>query len=245
MARHIIPIGPNCNVAITLRVMKVRNVSYPWDWIRDSTIEDVIDVIKKGPAFDVKTWNNFSNIEYFMPHDCRGDSHNADELLFEGGDLLNKYTRRFRRFFEHITDGTPVYFLRYGHANKASIDELQRLVPSSKIIHIEDGRPDSVVTHKIIYTATGATPDPYFRIIESIVHMVNGIIPYSSDHKIKFPVDCETVIKFSLEMNLSDITDYISHVFPDKRRLYSDKVELYKYVHDTVKELSGIEYALL
>lgn len=242
---HIIPIGPNCNVAITLRVMKVRNVSYPWDWIRDSTIEDVIDVIKKGPEFDVKTWNNFSNIEYFMPHDFGGDSHNADELLFEGGDLLNKYRRRFRRFFEHITDGTPVYFLRYGHANKASIDELQQLLPSSKIIHIEDGHPDSVVTHKIIYTATGSVPDPYFRIIESIVHMLNGITPYSSDHRIKFPVDSETIIKFSLEMKLSEITDYISRVFPDKRRLFSDKVELYNYVRDTVKELSGVDYALL
>jgi len=245
MSFHIIPVGPNCKVATTLRVMKVRNVSYPWDWTNNTTLQDVINVIKKGPSFDVKTWDKFSDMKNSMPHDYLDDSHNASELLFEGGQLLSKYQRRFSRFFDHITNGNPVYFLRYGDADKSSIDELQLLVPSSKVIHISDGKPDSVDVHRLIYTVTGATPDPYFRIIESILNMTAGITPYSFEHKLVFPATYSRILELSLEMNVSDIMEYINRVFPDKNTVWTDESSLYKYLKSSIKELSGIEYALL
>ena len=242
MPPHIIPIGPNCNVAITLRVMKCRTVSYPWDWIRGTTILDVIDVIKQKGTFDVKTWNKFSTMQHSMPHDYKDDSHNISELLFEGGDLLSKYERRFNRFFQHLCDGNPVYFLRYG--DNANMDELQALLPSSKIIYIPDAHPDSLHTHRKIYDSIELKPDPYFRIIESIVHMVDGIIPFTAAHKIEFPVKCDTIISFSLEMVPSDMIEYLNKIFPDKGQLFIDKGQLFNYAYNIIYKLTGIEYAL-
>jgi hypothetical protein len=242
MPPHIIPIGPNCQVAITLRVMKCRTVSYPWDWVRDTSILDVIDIIKQKDTFDVKTWNKFSTMQYSMPHDYKDDSHNVSELLFEGGDLLSKYDRRFKRFFQHLCDGDPVYFLRYG--DNENMDQLQALLPSCKIIYIPDGHPASLHTQRIIYDSIECKPDPYFCVIESIVHMVDGITPFTAAHKIIFPVKGDTVIIFSLEMIPLDMIEYLNKIFPNKDEIWDNKGQLFYYVYNKIYKLTGIEYAL-
>ena len=211
---NIIPIGPNCKVAQTLQVMGLRQASYPWDWIRDTTVRDVIDVLKE--EFNVSSWNKFQTMEYSMPHDYNGDSHNTYELLFEGGDLLSKYQRRFKRFFERAP---TCYFLRFGDGT--DLQELQELLPNCTIIHIPDGHPDSVETHRIIYEKTQCKKDPYAVVIRKIADLDN--VPIHSDEVKKI--------------------DPILNDFFTESKVF-DKPDLLSFVFLRIKEITGIEYPL-
>lgn len=226
---NIIPIGPNCKVAQTLNLMKIRQASYPWDWIRDTSVRDVIDVLKQE-NFDVLTWNKFQTMDYSMPHDYKGDTHNLDELLFEGGDLLSKYKRRFKRLFEKVHDkSTPCYFLRFGDGN--DLDELQELFPHCKIIHIPDGHPDSTETYQHIYEITNFKKDPYNNIIREIVVQII--------EKNEFPISSEEIIERLKDV---DIENKLRQVFTES--MYFNKSELLSFLFSKIKNITGIEYPL-
>lgn len=212
---NIIPIGPNCKVAQTLQLMGLRQASYPWDWIRDTSVRDIIDVLKQD-TFDVCTWNKFQTMEYSMPHDYNGDSHNVSELLFEGGDLVSKYERRFKRFFERAP---TCCFLRFGDGT--DLQELQELLPNCTIIHIPDGYPESVEAQTIIYEKTQAKRDPYAVVIRKIAHLEN--VPIHSDEVKKI--------------------DPILNDFFTEPKLFNQP-ELLSFVFLRIKEITGIEYPL-
>lgn len=214
----IIPIGPNCKVAQTLQDMKVRKASFPWDWLRDTSVRDIIDVVKQE-SFDVRTWNKFQTMEYSMPHDYKEDIHNKHELLFEGGDLFSKYERRFKRFFEKIKG--PCYFVRFGDGT--DLQELQALVPHAIIIHIPDGEPD-LDTQEKIRSATHCTQDRYSAFLRDIVvHIIE---------KDAFPIHSNQLIE---RFNAKDIFT--------ESRLY-DKPALLSFLFWRMKEMTGIEYPL-
>ena len=215
----IIPIGPNCKVAQTLQDMKIRQASFPWDWIRDTSVRDIIDVLKQN-QFDVRTWNKIQTMEYSMPHDYKEDIHNKHELLFEGGDLLSKYERRFKRFFEKIKG--PCYFVRFGDGT--DLQELQTLVPHATIIHIPDGHPDSLETKEKIRRVTHCKEDRYGAILRDIVvHIIE---------KNAFPIHSDVLIE---RFNAKEL-------FTEPRLF--DKSELLSFLFLRIKEITGIEYPL-
>ena len=128
---YIISIGPDCNVAITLRIMLYRTFSYPFDWARQPNIMEIVDIIKNKEHFDVSAWldKKFRNNE--LPHDVPNDSHGILENKFESCDTtLEKYKRRFNRFFEHLFSDKPVYLIRYENSN--GINELQKILLNLK-----------------------------------------------------------------------------------------------------------------
>lgn len=212
---NIIPIGPNCKVAQTLQLMGLRQASYPWDWIRDTTVRDVIDVLKQD-QFDVRTWNKIQTMEYSMPHDYKEDIHNIDELLFEGGTLLTKYQRRFKRFFENAP---TCYFLRFGDGS--DLQELKDLLPNCTIIHIPDGYPESLETQNIIYEKTRYKKDPYAVLIRKIAN-----------------VDVSNTDELKEKIN----DPILNELFTEPKQL--DKSELLSTVFTKIKQITGIEYPL-
>lgn len=236
MNYHLIPIGPNCNVAITLRNMKIRTVSYPWDWIRDSTIIDIIEVLKNKDTFNVSTWNCFTNMKYKMPHDYQEDNHNKSELLFEGGDVIEKYKRRFKRFFEHIYDNVPTYLLRFG--DNKDIEELQSILPNScKILYLQDGHPDSVITHYEIKKHVGVTNDPYGQILTYIVEK-------QETQNLKYPLRRIDILEL-IHQRDSKLDSYAEKVFLTDIQEFESEPTFLHFTFTQMKKITGIDYALL
>jgi hypothetical protein len=216
--------------------MKIRSVSYPWDWIRDTSVDDITSILKKRREFDVADWDCFKNMEHKMPHDYKDDSHNASELKFEGGDVLEKYKRRFKRMFDHLEDDIPTYLLRFGDGN--GLDKLQEILPSScKIIHIENGHPDSQATYLQIMSIVGEEiiSDPFYLIINSILDIQKDI----QEHKLIYPIKFEDIIKYTSEK------DKLCEIFNDTSLVFTSVDSLFNYTYKRILSITGIEYALL
>jgi hypothetical protein len=216
--------------------MKIRTVSYPWDWIRDTAIIDIVNVLKNKEYFDVSTWDCFANMAWKMPHDYNDDSHNKSELQFEGGNVLEKYKRRFKRFFDHIYDDVPTFLLRFG--NDDGIEGLQRLLPNScKVLYIQDGHPDSIVTHTAIKTFIGETIDPYGQIVLCIVEQLEK-------HLLHFPIKREVILDI---INTYDthLDFYGGLVFSHEIKEFDTESSFLQYTFTQLKTITGIEYALL
>jgi len=245
---YIIPIGPQCQCAQTIQNLKIRVASYPFDWIRDTTIQDVVNILENRHNFDVTRWNKFSNMSYYMPHDYKDDSHNASELLFEGGDLISKYKRRFERLFRVLDSGKPIYFLRFG--DNRDIEKLQNLFPQSTIIHIPDGHPDSKDTHRKIYETVKFKIDPYSFFISVLVGRCgrDGIaIPVSNRgiHELVMN-DYRDFVQNNDPKDdvLVSMTELLDTCFSELDLVWTSQEELYRYVFNKFKELTNIEYPL-
>ena len=223
---NIIPIGPDCNVAITLLQLKLRRYSYPWDWARTSSIDEIIDVVRKGKEFNVSDWDNLKDIPYKLPHDVLNNTHGDYEAIFEG-DLLEKYKRRFSRFFEHIYGDTPTYLIRYGDGTNLNI--LQELLPKCTIIHIQDGHPDSIETKSIIKNTLQTTLDPYSIIIYYIACMTENM-SYSE-------------FKNTVLDNHPEIEVHLYNVFQDTD--LKTKTDIAKYASKRIQEITGQIYCAM
>lgn len=134
----IIPIGQNCSITICLRNLGLRKLSYPFDWARSPDLNDIIEIVKNGENnFILKEWKFLKDIDSYLPHDKLGDSHGITENNFENVTFLEKYERRFKRFFNDIKISNT-YLIRFGvpgEENKINI--LQQLLPHCKIILID------------------------------------------------------------------------------------------------------------
>ena len=229
---YIISIGSNCNVAITLRIMLFRTFSYPFDWVRQPNIIEIVDIIKNKEHFDVSMWLNKKFRHNELPHDVPNDSHGIFENNFEKCETtLEKYKRRFNRFFEHIFSDKLVYLIRYGDSN--GLNELQNILPPNcHIIHIKDGHPDSPDTINKIKNITQFEIDPYSIILNVITNNYDLC-----------PLSYNDILQIALIKN-KDITPFINNIFPDKTIIWQ-KDELFSYIFIKLKEITGKEYAIL
>jgi hypothetical protein len=132
---NVIPIGDNCTVSNSLRDIKIRNKSYPFDWVSkvdhlyDTSIMYHIDIIKKlnyepiseivknyiGNAFnddnDTKI-NNNTNM--WFPHD-------------EKIDVFSKYERRFNRLKEDLNQKTIFMLLtRHYYIDESTFETIMK-----------------------------------------------------------------------------------------------------------------------
>jgi len=229
---YIISIGSNCNVAITLRIMLYRTFSYPFDWAIQPNIMDIVDIIKNKEHFDVSIWLNNKFNKNELPHDVPNDSHGIFENNFERCETtLEKYKRRFNRFFEHLFSDRQVYLIRYGDSN--GLNELQKILPlNCHIIHIQDGNPNSPDTINQIKTITKFEIDPYSIILNEIPNINN-----------LYPISYNDILQSVVIIN-KDITPFINNIFPDKIIIWQ-KDELFSYIFIKLKEITGKEYAIL
>lgn len=193
---------------------------------------DIVDIIKNKEHFDVSKWlrKKFSNNE--LPHDVENDSHGIFENTYEKCDTtLEKYKRRFNRFFEHLFSDKTVYLIRYGDSN--GLKELQNILPPNcNIIHIKDGNPNSLDTINKIKNITKFEIDPYSIILHTIIS--------KSDF---FPLSYNDILQSILLIN-KDIIPFIDNVLPDKTIVWQ-KDELFSYLFIKLKEITGKDYAML
>jgi hypothetical protein len=229
---YIISIGSNCNVAITLRKMLFRTFSYPFDWARLPNIMEIVDIIKNKDNFDVSKWLQMKFKHNELPHDVPNDSHGIFENEFENCDTtLEKYKRRFNRFFEHLYSDRPVYLIRYEDSN--GLNELKRILPPNcHVIFIKDGSPDSLDTINQIKNITKFEIDPYSIILQGIMNNID-----------LFPLSYNDILQSVLQIN-KDITNFVDGLFPDKTIIWK-KDELFAYLYVKLKELTGKDYAIL
>ena len=107
---NIIPIGDHCAIGLALDELKLRNKSYPFDWvvnreelyetniihnvniIRDLDFEPIQNIVKKyiGDAFENNNKVNSTNNMWF-PHDHENIT-----------DIFEKYERRFERLQQDL-----------------------------------------------------------------------------------------------------------------------------------------------
>ena len=203
-----------------------------------------MDILQNRHTFDVTQWNKFSNMQYYMPHDYKNDSHNTSELLFEGGDLISKYKRRFERLFRNVDSGKPIYFIRFG--DNRDMEKLQNLFPQSTIIHIPDGDPDSKDTHRKIYEKVKYKIDPYSFFIRVLAHDWFPLPISNRDiHERLMNHYHDFVQKNDPKDDVSvSMTELLHACFSELDFVWTSKEELYQYVFHKFKELTNIEYPL-
>jgi len=236
MIKKIISLGPNCNPSITTRHLGIRNASYPWDWAADTEVMDIVNVVLNRDTFKVEEWDKFNDIRRFLPHDLDGDGHGNTENLFENTDRLDKYRRRFKRFFEDIEeDGT--YLIRFGDGK--NLDVLASLLPKCKIIHIPNGHQDSLETHETIMSAIGEQND-FSKIVVCVSYYDRGALPISSSDIIEFIKDQNDKL-FHLKSPMSE--DILNSVFGQDQS-WSTLESFYEYLRNRIHEMTGIEYAI-
>lgn len=193
---NIVSLGPSCLNAILLRQLGLREKAYPYDWAFDTTLSEVIDVVKEDDTFDVTTWFRFQNIGHYLPHDVDRDTHGESENVFESMSRLEKYKRRFARFFAD-SKKSNTHFVRFGpESERAELASLQQLLPNATFhlidIHLSDAdkkvqlrqlfpdtQPLSVYIQHIVDTVefpatfdTLVDPlcDPYLTAVKSAPH---------------------------------------------------------------------------
>lgn len=237
--RNIIPIGPNCGVAITLRNLGIRKKAYPWDWARDTDIQHILDVVKNKHAFNLLEWRNFYNLPHYLPHDIPGDSHGILENKFENTTLLEKYVRRFDRFFHDIYQPNT-YLVRFGTKEDLPyLQELSNLLPNVNIIYIENGSDNDPETYEKLKKIFSDEKDPTYVFLEAVV--------YSDDrYTLPYPCNIDTVFEKILEYDSTVKPLYLEYLkeFDKTHTLIHDKFELVRFVYDALKE-KGIEYCIL
>ena len=219
--RKIISIGNNCNVAICLRILGIRTTSYPWDWARGTEIHDIIDAIKLGKdKFILTNWKCFKNINYFLPHDKEGDTHGIGENKFENVTLLQKYERRFQRFFEDILLPNT-FMVRFGpSSDKDKIKELQKLLPLIKIIFIENGN----IYNNEVYTLNELKKyfpyerDSIFNYLEKYIHIQHS-----------FPVLFENILTNN-NNNIDDCLNNYASNLDNFNYKFNDIYEIYNFI---------------
>jgi hypothetical protein len=237
--RHIIPIGKDCGVAISLRVLGIRKTAYPWDWARYTRVSDIMDVIKQKDTFQVSKWRNFQNIHEFLPHDNPGDSHGVLENRFENTTLLEKYTRRFERFFEHIKLSNT-YMVRFGPKEDIpEIDELSKLLPNVKVVFIENGADSDTQTYEILKSIFTEQKDSTFLFLESMLKIYDdGSVPY--------PCNLDKILEIAEQKQLQLHPEYVDYLkeYQQSDTLFRDKYTLIHYIYQSLKN-KGIEYCIL
>jgi hypothetical protein len=234
--KKIISLGPNCSTSITMRHLGIRNASYPWDWAANTEIKDIINVILNKQNFKVEEWDKLKNIGLFLPHDLDGDDHGKNENLFENTDRLNKYKRRFKRFFEDI-EGENTYLVRFGDGK--DLDILEDLLPKCKILHIPNGNPDSLETHKIIMDAIGEQND-FSKIIVCVSYYDKADLPISSGKIIEFIKDQNEKLFYSK----SPISEESFNLVFEKDQSWSTIESFYEYLRNKIYKITGVEYAI-
>jgi len=98
-----IPIGNMCTSSIFLRNCGIKNSTYPYDWAREVSVEEIIECIKNKDSFNIDNWYRLKNKPYYLPHDKEDDTHGDEENHFLNEDCKGKYKRRFERLFNDIT----------------------------------------------------------------------------------------------------------------------------------------------
>lgn len=233
---HIISIGKDCGVSIALRNLGLRKVAYPWDWARYTEVSDIIDIIQNKDTFVVEEWRNLQNVYEYLPHDKPGDSHGNLENYFENTTLIEKYKRRFERFFQHIQE-PDTYIIRFGPPSDVQfLNILSEMLPNVKVIFIENGRDSDENTYNILRSIFTQERDETNIFINQMLKIYENL-------SIRYPCNVNKIVEKMQELNIQEkYLTYITSFQPDA--IFYTKDELMQYVGMALKK-NGLEYSIL
>ena len=232
---HIISIGKDCGVSIALRNLGLRKLAYPWDWARYTQVTDIIDVIQRKDTFVVEEWKNLQNIHEFLPHDRPGDSHGETENRFENATLLEKYKRRFERFFQHIQE-PDTYLVRFGPPSDIPhLNTLSQLIPHVKIVFIENGEDSDEHTYQTLKTIFTQDKDETYLFLDQMMTIYN-------DSHVSYPSRVEDLVQTMNQRGIAEkYIHYIAKYKPET--VFHEKSDLLHYVYMALKQ-NGFEYSI-
>lgn len=232
---HIISIGKDCGVSIALRNLGLRKLAYPWDWARHTQVVDIIDVLQRKDTFVVEEWRNLQNVYEFLPHDVPGDSHGETENRFENATIIEKYKRRFERFFQHIQE-PDTYMVRFGPPSDIPyINMLSQLIPNVKIIFIENGSDGDDNTYRILKSIFTQDKDETYMFL---IHMME----IHDDPTVSYPCNVQEIVERMKHKNMQDT--YISYIANyEPATIFQNKMDLLHYIYKALKQ-NGFEYSI-
>lgn len=232
---HIISIGKDCGVSIALRNLGLRKLAYPWDWARHTQVVDIIDVIQRKDTFMVEEWKNLQNIQEYLPHDRPGDSHGETENQFENTTIIEKYKRRFERFFQHIQE-PDTYMVRFGpHSDIPYLNILSQLIPNVKIIFIENGADSDENTYRTLRSIFTQDKDETYMFLIQMMEI-------HDDPTVSYPCTVQQMVDRMKHKNIQE--KYISYIADyEPATIFYNKSNLLHYMYMALKQ-NGFEYSI-
>jgi hypothetical protein len=198
-----ISLGPNCLGAILLRHLYVRNNAYPFDWANGTSLNDIISIINNKDAFNITDWNFLKDIHNCLPHDRLNDPHGDDENLFENCNIIEKYERRFKRFFKDIyvpgVNLLRIYKPQFGSLTEElnNLSILQKMLTHANIIFIDGTNLDDEKIKNILKQKLGnCNINKTYKLVFDI--------QYISENELKEIIPC-TIEKIILLLNNKNI----------------------------------------
>jgi hypothetical protein len=127
----ILPIGDNCNVALSLTQLGLRQHSYPFDWVLTDSFDNfagmLLDILVTDDVeqYAKEFFNYEKNDSYIQPYDQKRIFKNVRyEMKFPHDDydtILEKYMRRFKRLRDDFYSADKVvlvYITRWEGVDK-------------------------------------------------------------------------------------------------------------------------------
>lgn len=119
---EIISLGSQCDPALTLKILNLKNKTYPFDWVRSNS-KIIFDVLLNGKTNYI-TFNSEKNNEYYTKSIDEVDFKDFPEthinlygqyfahyINISTNDLIDKFNNYFERFYSVLNDNKKILFI--------------------------------------------------------------------------------------------------------------------------------------
>ena len=126
MSKIYIPLGNSCSIAYNLKLLKLRKLAFPFDWVRVTNFNNVTKLIQ-NKFYGFLDFKNFKFKEFsdkFIVNGKKGSyiySNNYCSFYHEFNKLIEehdfnmfkeKYSRRIKRFLDLMNSDNEIIFIR-------------------------------------------------------------------------------------------------------------------------------------
>jgi len=126
---EIISLGSNCDPGLSMRILKIKSETYPFDWVRSNT-KIIFDLLQNGKNrylsfgkkisgdFYLKNLHYYTNKNFKKSHVNYYGQHFTHYKNISTNELKNKFNRYIERFFSLLKSNKKILFI---HTNEEYI----------------------------------------------------------------------------------------------------------------------------
>ena len=139
-----IPLGNSCSIAYNLRLLDLRNLAFPFDWVRVTNLNNITTLLENEfedflnlDTFQFKEISdkfeiNGRNKSYVYSNNYCTFYHEFDDYIekINTDTFLEKYNRRINRFLDCIKSKNHITFIReeYGKVKLCKINKFIKAI---------------------------------------------------------------------------------------------------------------------
>lgn len=139
-----IPLGNSCSIAYNLRLLDLRNLAFPFDWVRVTNFNNITTLLENEfedflnlDTFEFKEISdkfevNGNNKSYIYSNNYCTFYHDFDDYIenINIDTFLEKYNRRIKRFLDCIKSKNHLTFIReeYGKVKLCKINKFIKAI---------------------------------------------------------------------------------------------------------------------